>query len=246
MQNKNNSKTRYPLATAGKRIVAKAIDILLIAVIVMCLGFAIFCTDPHFVWNQPLVLLQNWRYGLFVSLVAIIFFGLMYLLPIFWKKTIGMKALKLFYFSKEKHHLAWGLFKHELFIWEIVVIIAFAMGWTLSGLNQLQIDSLFQGANAIWFNTVPDNLDKACFYVGTGFSVMYGICIVFLIAIIIATCIRSGRPAFHDKYSYLVVGYKQPSSELKSWSSKKNEDVQDSEKVPGQLSEESLEELDRI
>ena len=102
MQNKNNSTTKYQLATAGKRIIAKVIDIAIISCLIVGLGFAIFCTDANFAWGKALELNQNWRYGLFVTLMAFIFFSLMLLLPRLWGKTIGMKACSLAYYHKDK------------------------------------------------------------------------------------------------------------------------------------------------
>ncbi|MBQ0045434.1 MAG: RDD family protein [Mycoplasma sp.] len=242
MQNKNNSTTKYPLATAGKRIIAKALDIVMISIIVMSLGFAIFCTDPNFAWNQPLSLAQPWRYGLFVTLMAVIFFGLMLLLPRLWNKTLGMKALGLRYYKKADVNYAFGIFKHELFVWEIVVFIALIMGWTLSFLNPDQINSLFEGANAIFSKTPAEGLDKVCYYVGTGFSCFYGVSILFLIAIIIATCIKNHKPAFHDKYSNIYVIYVKQVEKYQPYNSHKVVDV----KAPGELSADSLEEIDNI
>lgn len=246
MQNKNNHTVKYPLATAGKRIIAKVLDIAMISVIVLSLGFAIFCTDPNFSWDKPLVLAQNWRYGLFVTLMAIVFFGLMLLLPRLWKKTIGMKALHLSYFKKEEcRFFTFGLFKHELFIWEIIVIIAFAMGWTLTGLNQIQIDSLINGANAIFASSVPEGLDQACYYAGTGFSCMYGVSIIFLIAIVVATCIKNGYPAFHDKYSNIYIINRKITEQYTSVNQSKKKDNDDI-KAPGVISDDSLEEIDNL
>ena len=54
MQKQNNETTKYPLATAGKRILAKVIDIAIISCLVLAMGFAIFCTDPNFKWNEQL------------------------------------------------------------------------------------------------------------------------------------------------------------------------------------------------
>lgn len=246
MQNENNLiKTKYPLAPAGRRILAKAIDIVIISCLVIALGFIIFCTDPNFHWNEKLQI-AGWRYGLFVTLMAVIFFGLMLLLPRLWKSTIGMRALKLKYYKTKECNFTFAIFKHELFIWEIVVIIAFAMGWTLSGLNQLQIDSLLQGANAIFAQSMPEGLDKACYYVGTMFSCLYGICILFLIAIVIAICVRNGKPAFHDKYSNLVIYHKNKVNEKVVKFDKKDKQENKGPKIPGQLSDESLEEIDKI
>ena len=243
MQNTNSKVVKYPLASAGRRILAKVIDIAIISCLVLALGFTIFCTDPNFKWNEQLNI-AGWRYGLFVTLMALIFFSLMLLLPRLWNKTIGMKALKLAYFKKEECNHTFALFKHELFIWEIIVIIAFAMGCTLSGLTAHQIDSLVQGANAIFANKMPEGLDKACYYAGTGFSCMYGICIIFLVAIIISICIRNKKPAFHDKYSHIYVIHKQSlDSQYRSVNSIQDKD---DTKVPGQISDESLEEIDNI
>lgn len=244
MQNENNkTKIKYPLATAGKRIIAKVLDIAIISCLVLALGFTIFCTDPNFQWGEKLTI-AGWRYGLFVTLMAIIFFGLMLLLPRFWGKTIGMKALKLSYYKKENVNYTFAIFKHELFVWEIVVIIAFAMGWTLCGLNQLQIDSLLQGASAIFTSSVPEGLDKACYYAGTAFTAFYGVSIIILIAIIVAVCITSGKPAFHDKYSHLYIYYKQPLNN--NYLNKTTKNKEDTVKAPGALSAESLEEIDNI
>lgn len=238
-----NKIVKYPLASAGRRIIAKVVDIAIISCLVLSLGFAIFCTDPNFKWHEQLNI-SGWRYGLFVTLMALIFYSLMLLLPRLWKKTIGMKIFKLEYFKKTDCNHAFALFKHELFIWEIVVIIAFAMGCTLSGLTAHQVDSLIQGSNAIFANKVPSGLDMACYYAGTGFSCMYGISILFLIATIISICIRNRKPAFHDKYSNIYVIHKQS---LESQYKPVNSVHQHDEiKVPGQISDESFEEIDNI
>lgn len=243
MQNKNSKVVKYPLSSAGRRILAKVIDIAIISCLVLALGFAIFCTDPNFKWNEQLNI-SGWRYGLFVTLMAVIFFGLMLLLPRFWNKTIGMKVLNLSYFKKEECNYTFAIFKHELFIWEIIVIIAFAMGCTLSGLTAHQVDSLIQGVNAIFANKVPAGLDTACYYAGTMFSCLYGVCIIFLVAIIISICIRNKKPAFHDKYSNIYVIHKQSlESQYRPVNSIHKEDEI---KVPGHISDESLEEIDNI
>lgn len=247
MQNKNNSTTKYHLATAGKRILAKVIDIAIISCIVLGLGFAIFCTDSNFSWGQALELDQNWRYGLFVTLMAVIFFSLMLLLPRLWKKTIGMKVCSLAYYHKEKtFNYIYGLFKHELFIWEIIVFIALIMGWTLSFLSQHQIQSLFDGANAIFANKLPDGTDKVCYYVGTGFACLYSISILFLIFIIIAICIKNKKPAFHDKYSHIYVYSTKPYVEKYISVNEYKKQKKDNGNVPGAISMDSLEEIDNI
>lgn len=244
MQNENSKiKTKYPLATAGKRIIAKVLDIAIISCLVLAIGFSIFCTDPNFQWGEKLQI-AGWRYGLFVTLMAVIFFGLMLLLPRLWGKTIGMKALKLSYFKKENVNYTFAIFKHELFVWEIVVIVAFAMGWTLTGLNQLQIDSLLKGASAIFASSAPEGLDKACYYAGTAFTAFYGITIIFLISIIVAICITSGKPAYHDKYSHIYIFFKQPINDSSFKSKPKVSEIEI--KAPGALSAESLEEIDNI
>lgn len=242
MQNENNKTVKYPLASAGRRIFAKVIDIIIISCIVLALGFSIFCTDPKFKWHEQLNV-AGWRYALFVTLMLLVFVSFMFIAPIVWKKTLGMKILRLQYHKKSGNYI-FGLFKHELFIWEIVVIIAFIMGCTLSGLNAHQIDSFIRGTNAIFTSKLPKGLDAACYYAGTGFSCMYGICIIFLVAIIISICISNKKPAFHDKYSNISIFHKQVMSEqyhdLNSF--KKSEEI----KAPGEISEESLEEIDNI
>lgn len=244
MQNESKV-TKYPLATAGRRVLAKAIDIAIIACVVTSLGFAIFCTDPNFKWEGSLQI-AGWRYCLFTALMAIIFFGLMLLLPRLWNKTIGMKALKLSYYKRKECNYTFALFKHELFVWEIVVFIALIMGFVLAFLTPEQADALFKGANAIFANKPEEGVDKVCYYVGTGFSCFYGISILFLIAIIVAICIKNHKPAFHDKYSNIYVIHKVSVDSLYKPVNKPKRNDEDEEKVPGGLSKSSLEEIDNI
>ncbi|MCQ2956487.1 MAG: hypothetical protein MJ233_01080 [Mycoplasmoidaceae bacterium] len=110
-------------------------------------------------------------------------------------------------------------------------------------ISQNQIDSLLQGASAIFTSQVPEGLDKVCYYVGTGFSAFYGICMVFLIAIIIATCIKNKHPAFHDKYSNVFIIHKVSIAEK---SKPINLPKKDEIKAPGEISDDSLEEIDNI
>lgn len=242
MQNKNNV-LKYPIASAGRRIFAKFIDIAIISLIVLSLGFSIFCTDPNFEWHGQLNV-SNWRYGVFVALMLLVFFGLMLLLPKFWNKTIGMKILKLKYFKKFECNFFFALFKHELFIWEIIVLIAFVMGCTLSGLSSHQIDSLIKGSNGMFNINIPDDVDIPCYYTGAWFSCMYCISFIFLIVIIVGVCIKNKKPAFHDKYSNIYVIYTQPLNQ--SQSTKHLNNKHDERNVPGQISNESLEEIGNI
>ena len=246
MQKQNNETTKYPLATAGKRVLARIIDIVIVSCIVIAIGFAIFCTDKNFDWHENLSNIQKWRFGLFVSLMTVVFFGLMLLLPRLWNKTIGMKALKLSYYKKKDGmNYSFGIFKHELFVWEIVVFVALIMGWTLSFLNPNQIDSMFKGSTAIFASNIPDGVDKACYYVGTGFSCFYGVSIILLIAILVATCIRNGHPAFHDKYSNIyIISTQAIQSPYNFKSVNKHDDKENN--VPGIISKESLEEIENL
>lgn len=242
---KQNSNTKFPLATAGKRFLAKVIDIALISCLVLGIGFAIFCTDPNFSWDGPLVLEQGWRYGLFTTLMAVIFFSLMLVIPRLTKKTIGMKACKLAYYRKDNtKNYVFGIFKHELFVWEIIVFLSLIMGWTLSFLSPNQIDSLIQGSMSIFVSKLPEGVDATCFYVGTGFSCFYGVSIIFLIAIVIAIFIKNGKPAFHDKYSLIYVISTKPLTE--KFISVNDYKKQQEDKVPGGLSKEALEEIENL
>ncbi|MCQ2956486.1 MAG: hypothetical protein MJ233_01075 [Mycoplasmoidaceae bacterium] len=55
MQKQNNIKiVKYPLAPAWRRIIAKALDIVIIGFLVVAIGFALFCTDPNFKWDAKL------------------------------------------------------------------------------------------------------------------------------------------------------------------------------------------------
>lgn len=244
MQKQNNSTTKYPLATAGKRFLARIIDILIISCLVLGIGFAVFCTDPNFSWKDELVLQQKWRYAFFVILMLFVFVLWMIVAPLLFKQTFGMKITKIKYFKKDenKNYLL-CLCKHEIFIWEIIALISLVMGITLSCLSNKQIDSLLKGAEAIFASKVPDGIDKVFYYIGTGFSCFYSVSIVLLIFVIVFTFIKNGTPAFHDKFSGL---YMISTVSLVEKYQKPNQPKQDDIIGPGAISPEALEEINSL
>ncbi|MCQ2748220.1 MAG: hypothetical protein MJ223_03140 [Mycoplasmoidaceae bacterium] len=111
--------------------------------------------------------------------------------------------------------------------------------------NQNLIDSLISGVNSIFASNVPEGINKACYYVGTAFSAFYGTLLLLLFAIIIGIFVKSGKPAFHDKFSNLVIYFKNKGDNNPTFSKPKESDKN---KIlgPGQLSQESLEEIGNI
>ncbi|MCQ3907489.1 MAG: hypothetical protein MJ219_01740 [Mycoplasmoidaceae bacterium] len=98
---------------------------------------------------------------------------------------------------------------------------------------------------SIFASTVPEGLDKACYYVGTGFSCFYGLTIIFLIAIIVATCIKNHRPAFHDKYSNIYI-ISLKTEEINKITTKKHIHENSENDFPGVISSESFEEIENL
>jgi len=245
MEKTENSKkyVRYPLAPAGRRIVAKLIDLIIVAIIVFGIGVAIFATDSGFKWSGEFVITQPWRYGVFTLCVIIIFFLLMLLLPYFWKKTIGMKALKLGYYNTlPLSNYMFNLFKHELFVWELICILNLILGIVLSSSSAENAKMLLEG---IMMSAVKTT--NVYYYVGIGFSTGYLVLMLVLIGVIIAVCMRNKKPAFHDKYSNVyVVHCVSMNTPDKNANVKKRNNKRINYGVPGEISSSALEEIDEL
>ena len=66
-------------------------------------------------------------------------------------------------------------------------------------------------------------------------------------AIIIGVCVRNKHIAFHDRFSNIAVIYKvKISEELKPINLPINKKTKEENKVPGEISAQSLEEIDNI
>jgi len=241
----NNTKkyVRYPLAGAARRIFAKLIDLLILGIVLFCLGLAIFTTDPAFKWGPDFVVSQTWRYGIFTLVVCVLFFLLMILLPYFWKKTIGMKMLRLGYFNVlPLSNFMFNLFKHELFVWELICCLNLILGITLTCLNSTDAKLLLDGI----MMSSGKNMGSY-YYVGVGFATAYLILMLVLIGIIIGVCVRNKKPAFHDKYSNVYVIHlvllNDPDKQVNA---KKNSSKRINYGVPGEISSSALEEIDEL
>lgn len=236
---------RYPLASAGRRIGSKILDILIVGVVVLGIGLAIFLTNPD---GTEVGQIQPWRYGVFSLCMMLLFAGLLLVLPSFTSWTLGMKICKLKYVKVlPLKNLGLCIFKHELFTWEIFVLLSLVTGVTLTFLNPEQSVSLFAGI--VPSIHLPDGfvVDNVLKGVGIFFACLYYVSIVLLIVILIGVCIKSKRPAFHDKYSDLLVVHLVPIKDLdKNANLKKKKTKRINYGIPGEINSGSFEELDEL
>lgn len=253
MTEANNQQTnlvRYPLATAWRRLGAKALDILIITLVIFGLGIAIIATNPGFKWNEW-VEIQPWRYLLVGIITFIIFTGLMFVLPLFTDWTIGMKALKLKYvhilpLSKR----GWNLFKHEILIWGIMCILSLILGIVLGCLNKTgQARSLILGIQTLGINSKQQTevTSWPLYYVGVVFACCYYCSALLLLVIIISLFVKNKKPTFYDKFSNIVVIHLSPMNDPdKQHNTKKMPQKKINFGVPGEINSGSFEELDNL
>lgn len=236
---------RYPLASAARRIGCKILDILFVGIIIFSLGLAIFATEPGFDWHQ-LQPAQPWRYAIFVVLMLIVFFGLLLVLPKFTKWTLAMKLLRTKYVNVlPLSNFFRNLFKHELLIWEIMCFVSFVLGITLSLLPSQSALSMIYGVMVS--KNVEQIKDWASYYGGITFACFYYACIVMLVVILVGVCIKNKRPAFHDKFSNVLVIYLSPISKLdKQANAKKRKVKRINYGIPGEINSGSFEEVDNL
>jgi len=241
-ENSTKKYVRYPLAPAARRIFAKLIDILIVGIILFGFGLAIFATDPGFKWGSDSVITDTWRYGIYTLVVCVVFFLLMILLPYFWKKTIGMKALKLGYYNVlPLSNYMFNLFKHELFVWELICILNLILGVVLTCSSadnaKILLDGIMMGSSKT----------NVYYYVGVGFATAYLVLMLVLIGVIIGVCMRNKKPAFHDKYSNIYVIYLVSLNDPdKQVNAKKRSSKRVNYGVPGEISSSALEEIDEL
>ena len=235
---------RYPLASCMRRLFAKIIDILVIFILVIGLGLTIFITDPNFKWSgiNNYFISQTWRYGIFTLIVTIIFYSLMILLPYYWKKTIGMKILKLCYYKTlPLTSTILCLFKHELFVWELFIFLNLILGITLSSLSPLDANALLKVI------LLKEKTNDYLFYLGLIFSSLYISTFMILAILIVGVFVRNKKPAFHDKYSNLYIIYLKPINDIDKLTNRKD----NSKKIinyslPGSINPSSIEEIDKL
>lgn len=236
---------RYPLASAGRRIGSKILDILLVGIIVFCLGLAIFLTNPG---GTKVEQIEPWRYGVFSLCMFMVFAGLLLVLPSFTTWTIGMKICKLKYVKVlPLKNLGFCIFKHELLTWEIICIISLILGVTLSFLKTDQAVSLLTGV-VPYIKTVDGFvIDKACWAAGVFFACLYYASVIILIVVIVGVCIKSKHPAFHDKYSDLLIAHLSALNDPdKNANLKKKKAKRINYGIPGEINSGSFEEIDEL
>ncbi len=242
---KNNKLlTRYPLASGVRRLFAKIIDLLIISAIVIGLGLSIFTTDPEFRWseNNNYFISQTWRYGIFTLLVAFSFYGLMILLPYYWKKTIGMKLIKLSYYKiLPLSNTALCLIKHELFVWELFIFLDLILGIVLTILSPTDAYTLLRVV------LLKEKNKDSLFYPGLILSSLYIFAFILLMFLIMGVFIKNKKPAYHDKYSNLYIIYLKPINDLDKLANKKKQ----SKKIinyslPGSIKPSTIEEVDKL
>lgn len=234
---------RYPLSSAGRRIGSKIVDILLVGIIVLGIGLAIFVTDPNFQWRS-IEEIQPWRYGLFAMCMFVVFFGLLWLLPRLTGWTIAMKMFKLKYFNVlPLSSFGFNIFKHELFVWEIMCFISLILGATLSFLSPENAKILISGVLA----SKKDIEVNAYYYAGVTFACSYYVTVVLLIVVLVGVCIKSKRPAFHDKFSNILIIHLRPTKDLDKQANLKKKGIKRiNYGIPGEISSGSFEEIDEL
>lgn len=236
---------RYPLASAGRRIGSKIIDILLVGIVVFCIGLAIFLTNPD---GVDIGQIQPWRYGVFSLCMFMIFAGLMLVLPSFTTWTLGMKICKLKYVKVlPLKNLGFSIFTHELLVWEIVCIISLVLGVTLSFLTKEESVSLLSGVVPYIKTPSGFEIDPVLWGVGVFFACLYYVSVILLIIVIVGVCIKSKHPAFHDKFSDLLIAHLASTNDPdKNANLKKKKSKRINYGIPGEINSGSFEELDEL
>lgn len=250
LENKNSKNkpvdmVRYPLASATRRIFTKILDILILSILVVAVGLAIFSTEPGFDWYK-IDAAQPWRYVTFVLCMLVLFFGLMLLLPRLTGWTLAMKLLRIKYVNVlPLSSFGLNLFKHELFIWEIMCFISFVLGITLSLLPK---DSAISMMYAVMSFSKPEEIaDMASYYGGVAIAAFYYVSMIMLIIVFIGVCIKSKRPAFHDKFSNIVVVYLNPANiPDKNANLRKTRSKRINYGIPGEINTGSFDETDNL
>lgn len=235
---------RYPLASAARRIGCKILDILFVGIIVFAIGLAVFATEPGFDWHE-LKPAQPWRYAIFVISMLIVFNGLLLILPKFTGWTLAMKLLKMKYVNVlPLSNFFLNLFKHELLIWEIMCLISFILGITLTFLNGQDALDLLRG---VMMDRKADISNWACYYGGVTFACFYYASITVLVIVIIGVCVKNKKPAFHDKFSNVLVVYLSPMTGLdKQTNAKKRKTKRINYGIPGEINSGSFDEVDNL
>lgn len=236
---------RYPLASAARRIFTKILDILFLSLMIFAIGLAIFSTEPGFDWYQ-IQAAEPWRYATFVLCMIVLYFGLMLFLPRLTGWTLAMKLLRTKYVNVlPLSNFTINIFKHELFIWEIMCFISFVLGITLSLLPKESAISMLYGVMSI--KPAAEIADWASYYGGFVFAAFYYVSIIMLIVVFIGVCLKNKKPAFHDKFSNVVVIYLNPSNiPDKNANLKKSRSRRINYGIPGEINAGSFEETDNL
>lgn len=192
-------RARYNLAKASDRIFARLIDIILMVILSVGVGCAIFLTDPAVktsISNYPS---ESWRYFLFCLISIIIFFSYFIILPFFWKgQTVGKKTFKLAFYNVIFTHYFLNLIKHDLFIWETFSIISFIFGIICLIIGDNNIQTFMQAV--LRYDTTSSYYIYAIIF--TSLYTIFGLVLVY---IVISTCINNSKQSIIDKFSNVVV-----------------------------------------
>lgn len=244
---------RFPLASAGIRLASRFLDMLLISIVCFGFGLLIVCTDPQFSWtSSPFMISQSWRYFLTSLILVIISSCYFIVLPKFWKgQTLFKKIFKIrFYSLLPLKNEFLQIFKHDLFIWVLMVTITFILGATLmfvgpAGASEIINYFGFNGSTA-FSNATDGNIG---YYIcSIIFDTAYSIVGFIIIGLVVAMFVKNKKPTLQDKFSDLVVIKLKPVSSKDENLSK---NIKPAKKkinygLPGEISPESFEEIDSL
>ncbi|MDR3330007.1 MAG: RDD family protein [Mycoplasmataceae bacterium] len=194
-----NPKARYALAKAWNRIFARAIDTLLLTLVISAIAILIIYTDAAGL-SGAFDLTDKWRYFLIGLESCMLMFFYFLIIPLWTKgRTLGLFIFKLkIYNLIPTRNFFINLIKREFFLWIILALTNLALGITLWVMKN-PTDFL----KALLLQTTTDD-SKTKLSAGI-FQTLWGISGVFLVIVIIHMCIFNKRRCFIDHISDTVV-----------------------------------------
>lgn len=248
LEEKSKIIARFPLASASNRFFSRLLDMFIVIGISIGLGFAIICTDPVYqVKNSSILVGETWRYFLVALISAIISFFYFIIVPFFWKGQTLMK--KLFKLSSHNfmplNSFFFGLVKHELFIWVLLVLINIIFSLTLWGLGPEKATELIKDINVFSPNK---NTTGGIYIAAIVFSTFYMIVGMIDIVLVILLFIKNKKANAIDNFSNIVVIKLIDISgdDINATMNKKSQSKKINYGLPGEINDEVIEEISQF
>ncbi len=183
ISNSTKNKTRYFLAPAWARLLARLLDLVFLFLALFLLLFAVFAIgnngffyDQHFFDNTP-----AWKYFIFSLFSCTLILGYFVFLPFVWNgKTIGCWIFKICIVNTHIFDTKLiGLLKREMFLSESFAVISLILGLTLISLGDTNASLLLKAMVQGEHNKFSDAtvVFEALYYV-SGF--MLFICVLWM------------------------------------------------------------------